>query len=205
MLHSEALKGLPKGVTAKTSCEDEHGHRVFCVYLGLSSAKYAKVMVEAGATKAVPVGAITQEAVASAEDVARCLQFVPYTAQAARVAPKRSREAETPAVVDGPEGVGALLVYRVGDYYLSGMMDTARLTVDIHGNRDDPRGKQFVVFSAPPNAAGIVTMRCQDQEATIAWLGNADRLVRFAVTDADEAQRLTEQFFPKLRRAAPGL
>jgi hypothetical protein len=42
------------------------------------------VMLEGGATKLVPVGAITQEAVANAEDVARCpgLQYVPYTAQA---------------------------------------------------------------------------------------------------------------------------
>ena len=205
VLHSEALKGVPKGVTAKTSLEDAHGYRVFCVYLGLTSPKYGKVMVEGGATKAVPVGAITQEAVASAEDVARCLQHVPYpaaAAEAARVAPKRVREAETPAVVDGPEGVGPLLVYRVGDYYLAGMMDTAGLSVDIHGHRDDPRGRQFVVFSAPPNAAGLVTMRCQDQAATIAWQGNADR---FAVTDADEAQGLTDQFFPKLRPAAPAL
>ena len=164
VLHSDALKGVPQGVTARTSWKDDHGYRVFCVYLGVSSAKYGKVMVEGGVKKAVPVGAVTQEAVASAEDVARCLQYVPYTAEAPRVAPKRSREAGTPAVVDGPEGVGALVVYRVGAYYLAGMMDTAGLSVDIHGNRDDPRGKQFVVFSAPPNAAGVVTMRCQDQE-----------------------------------------
>ena len=159
-------------------------------------------MVEGGATKAVPVGAITQEAVASAADVERCLQHVPYTEDTARVAPKRVREADTPAVLEGPDEVGPQIVYRVEAYYIGGMMDTDGLTVDIHGQREDPRGKQFVAFSAPPNAAGTVTMRCQDQTATVAWRGNADR---FAVTNADEAQRLFDQFFPKLRPAAPGL
>ena len=118
VLHTEALKGVLKGVTTRTSWPDEHGGLVFCVYVGVASTKSGKVMLEGGATRSVPLGAITQEAVANAEVVERCLPFVPYTAAAeepARAAQSRARDFDPPAVVEAPFDKGPIIVYRVED------------------------------------------------------------------------------------------
>jgi hypothetical protein len=202
VLHETATKGLPKEVRAETTLQDGHGMWFYCVYTGMSSDTFAKVMLQGGKSRAVRAAAITLDRVADAGTVEACGPFVPYAESIGASQPsrqKRVREGELAAPIDRPDDQGPLFAYLLPMYDFSAQCNLDGVLPDIAARAHDPRGKMLVGFSEPPGAAGTVVVRFQDRSVSLAYSVAS----RYAVTDRDEAQAVFDEFYHRLRAVAP--